>query len=54
VKVRGGLRQEVHTRGYATYVGVVRHVVSVDPCNPAMVAIMKEGGCNDSNNVIHE
>jgi len=54
VEVRGGLGQEVHTRGYATYVGVVRHVVSVDPCNLAMVAIMKEGACNDSNNVIHE
>jgi hypothetical protein len=36
--------QEVHTRAYVAYVGVVRHVVSVNPCSPTMVAIMKEGG----------
>jgi hypothetical protein len=39
---------------HATYVGVVRHVVSVDPCNSAMVAIMKEDGHNDFDNVKHE
>ncbi len=44
----------MHSRGYVTYVGVVEHDVNVNPCNPTMVVVMKEGGCSYSSVVIHE